>query len=93
MDEIQTANVKSTEAVSSTKAEITAARKELQALGLELQGLVTQVSLQYMYIRIKKECQPPRQATLYKKTKNHFHFIKELQDQNCIKVIMDLTSV
>lgn len=45
MDEMQTANVKSTEAVSSTKAEIAAARKELQTLGLELQGLLTQVGL------------------------------------------------
>ncbi|KAL7876342.1 hypothetical protein AOLI_G00113050 [Acnodon oligacanthus] len=42
MDEIQTANVKSTEAVSATKAEITTARKELQTLGIELQGLITQ---------------------------------------------------
>uniref|UniRef100_A0A671N9B3 Zgc:136930 n=1 Tax=Sinocyclocheilus anshuiensis TaxID=1608454 RepID=A0A671N9B3_9TELE len=40
MDEIQTANAKNTEAVSSTKAEITAGRKELQTLNLELQGLV-----------------------------------------------------
>uniref|UniRef100_A0A8C1ZQF7 Zgc:136930 n=1 Tax=Cyprinus carpio TaxID=7962 RepID=A0A8C1ZQF7_CYPCA len=40
MDEIQTANAKNTEAVSSTKAETTTARKELQMLNLELQGLV-----------------------------------------------------
>ncbi|XP_043073184.1 thread biopolymer filament subunit gamma isoform X2 [Puntigrus tetrazona] len=40
MDEIQTANAKNTEAVSSTKVEITTARKELQTLNLELQGLV-----------------------------------------------------
>uniref|UniRef100_A0A9J8BFN9 Zgc:136930 n=1 Tax=Cyprinus carpio carpio TaxID=630221 RepID=A0A9J8BFN9_CYPCA len=40
MDEIQTANAKNTEAVSSTKSEITAARKEMQTLNLELQGLV-----------------------------------------------------
>uniref|UniRef100_A0A8C1FRJ0 Zgc:136930 n=1 Tax=Cyprinus carpio carpio TaxID=630221 RepID=A0A8C1FRJ0_CYPCA len=40
MDEIQTANAKNTEAVSSTKAEITTGRKELQMLNLELQGLV-----------------------------------------------------
>ncbi|TRY91227.1 hypothetical protein DNTS_035564 [Danionella cerebrum] len=39
MDEIQTATAKNTEAVSSTKAQITSARKELQALSLELQGL------------------------------------------------------
>lgn len=44
MEEIQTANVKNTEAVSSTKVEITAARKELQTLNLELQGLVAAVS-------------------------------------------------
>lgn len=44
MDEMQTANAKSSEAVSATKSEIGAARKELQALGLELQGLLTQVS-------------------------------------------------
>ncbi|KAF5904115.1 thread biopolymer filament subunit gamma-like, partial [Clarias magur] len=42
MDEIQTANAKSTEAVSSTKADIGAAKKELQTLGIELQGLMTQ---------------------------------------------------
>lgn len=53
MDEIQTANAKSTEAVSSAKAEIGAAKKELQGLGIELQGLLTQVSLQYMSIHIK----------------------------------------
>uniref|UniRef100_A0A672PAV0 Thread biopolymer filament subunit gamma-like n=1 Tax=Sinocyclocheilus grahami TaxID=75366 RepID=A0A672PAV0_SINGR len=40
MDEIQTANAKNTEAVLSTKAEITAGRKELQTLNLELHGLV-----------------------------------------------------
>lgn len=44
MEEMQTANVKNTEAVSSTKVEITAARKELQTLNLELQGLVAAVS-------------------------------------------------
>lgn len=53
MDEIQTANAKSTEAMSSAKGEIAAARKELQGLGLELQGLLTQVSVQYMYTDIK----------------------------------------
>ncbi|XP_007229380.2 thread biopolymer filament subunit gamma isoform X2 [Astyanax mexicanus] len=42
MDEIQTANAKSTEAVSVVKTEVTSARKELQALGIELQGLITQ---------------------------------------------------
>lgn len=52
MDEIQTANAKSTEAVSSAKGEIAAARKELQGLALELQGLASQVSIQYMYIHI-----------------------------------------
>ncbi|XP_051555930.1 thread biopolymer filament subunit gamma isoform X2 [Myxocyprinus asiaticus] len=47
MDEIQTTNAKNTEAVSSTKTEITAARKELQTLSLELQGLVaTNMSLE-----------------------------------------------
>ncbi|XP_030631736.1 thread biopolymer filament subunit gamma [Chanos chanos] len=40
MDEMQSASVKSTEAISSTKVETAAAKKELQALGLELQGLV-----------------------------------------------------
>ncbi len=45
MDEIQTTNAKNTEAVSSTKAEITAARKELQTQNLELQGLVATVSV------------------------------------------------
>ncbi|XP_056600021.1 thread biopolymer filament subunit gamma isoform X2 [Triplophysa dalaica] len=40
MEEMQTANVKNTEAVSSTKADITIARKELQTLNLELQGFV-----------------------------------------------------
>lgn len=45
MDEIQTVNAKNTEAVSSAKTEITAARKELQALNLELQGLVAAVSV------------------------------------------------
>lgn len=44
MEEMQTANAKSTEAMSSAKTEISAAKKELQGLGLELQGLVTQVS-------------------------------------------------
>jgi len=45
MDEMQATNVKNTEAVSSTKAEITVARKELQTLNLELQGLVATVRL------------------------------------------------
>lgn len=53
MDEIQTANAKSTEAVSSAKVEISAAKKELQALGLELQGLITQVSPQYKFIHMR----------------------------------------
>lgn len=53
MDEIQTANAKSTEAVSSTKAEITASRKELQVLGIELQGLLSQVSVRYVKIHMK----------------------------------------
>lgn len=44
MEEMQTANVKNTEAVSSTKADITIARKELQTLNLELQGCVAAVS-------------------------------------------------
>lgn len=39
MDEMQTVTAKNTEAVSLTKAEITSARKELQTLSLELQGL------------------------------------------------------
>ncbi|XP_062849066.1 thread biopolymer filament subunit gamma [Trichomycterus rosablanca] len=42
MDEIQTANVRSGEAVSSTKGDIGAAKKELQTLMIELQGLITQ---------------------------------------------------
>ncbi|KAG9355932.1 hypothetical protein JZ751_000776, partial [Albula glossodonta] len=41
MDEIQTATAKSTEAINSAKLEITASKKELQALSLELQTLVT----------------------------------------------------
>lgn len=41
MDEISTVTAKSTEAISSTKIEIAAARKDLQALGLELQALLT----------------------------------------------------
>lgn len=45
MDEMQTTNAKNTEAVSSTKVEITVARKELQTLNLELQGLVAAVSV------------------------------------------------
>lgn len=57
MDEIQTANAKSTEAVSSAKGEIAAARKELQGLALELQGLASQVSIQYMYIHIHAKVQ------------------------------------
>ncbi|XP_056095493.1 thread biopolymer filament subunit gamma isoform X3 [Rhinichthys klamathensis goyatoka] len=47
MDEMQTTNAKNTEAVSSAKVEITVARKELQTLNLELQGLVaTNMSLE-----------------------------------------------
>ncbi|XP_073671193.1 thread biopolymer filament subunit gamma isoform X2 [Paramisgurnus dabryanus] len=47
MDEMQSVNVKNTEAVSSTKAEITASRKELQTLNLELQSLIaTNMSLE-----------------------------------------------
>nr|XP_015210110.1 PREDICTED: thread biopolymer filament subunit gamma-like [Lepisosteus oculatus] len=41
MDEIQTVTVKNTEAISTVKVEITASRKELQALNLELQGLIS----------------------------------------------------
>ncbi|KAJ8268466.1 hypothetical protein COCON_G00136380 [Conger conger] len=41
MDEIHSVTAKSTEAISSTKLEIAAARKELQTLGLELQALLT----------------------------------------------------
>ncbi|KAG5841818.1 hypothetical protein ANANG_G00170990 [Anguilla anguilla] len=41
MDEISTVTAKSTEAISSTKIEIAAARKDLQGLGLELQALLT----------------------------------------------------
>ncbi|XP_051554088.1 thread biopolymer filament subunit gamma-like isoform X5 [Myxocyprinus asiaticus] len=40
MDEMQITSAKNTEAVLSVKADITAARKELQTLNLELQGLV-----------------------------------------------------
>ncbi|XP_051984622.1 thread biopolymer filament subunit gamma-like isoform X2 [Xyrauchen texanus] len=40
MDEMQKTNAKNTEAVSSFKADFTAARKEEQTLNLELQGLV-----------------------------------------------------
>ncbi|KAJ8397417.1 hypothetical protein AAFF_G00439660 [Aldrovandia affinis] len=40
-DEIQTATEKSTEAITSAKMEIGASKKELQALSLELQSLVT----------------------------------------------------
>lgn len=48
MDEMQTTNAKNTEAVSSTKVEITAARKELQTLNLELQGFVAAVSVRLL---------------------------------------------
>ncbi|KAJ8272714.1 hypothetical protein GJAV_G00092550 [Gymnothorax javanicus] len=41
MDEIQTATAKSTEAISTTKQDIAAAKKDLQGLGLELQALLT----------------------------------------------------
>ncbi|XP_067108919.1 thread biopolymer filament subunit gamma [Osmerus mordax] len=41
MDEMHAVNAKSSEAISSTKLEITGSRKELQALSLELQGLVS----------------------------------------------------
>ncbi|XP_039609405.1 thread biopolymer filament subunit gamma isoform X2 [Polypterus senegalus] len=41
MDEIQTSAVKSTEAISETKAEITTSKKELQGLNLELQSLMS----------------------------------------------------
>uniref|UniRef100_A0AAY5KU37 IF rod domain-containing protein n=1 Tax=Esox lucius TaxID=8010 RepID=A0AAY5KU37_ESOLU len=41
MEEIQTATAKSSEAISETKIEISAARKELQSLSLEFQGLAT----------------------------------------------------
>ncbi|XP_063076523.1 thread biopolymer filament subunit gamma isoform X2 [Engraulis encrasicolus] len=41
MEEIQTETAKTSEAVSSAKVEITGARKELQALSLELQSLVS----------------------------------------------------
>lgn len=51
MDEMQTTNAKNTEAVSSAKVEITAARKELQSLNLELQGLAAAVS-----VRLTKLC-------------------------------------
>lgn len=48
MDEMQTVTAKKTEAVSSTKAEITSARKELQTLNLELQGFAAAVSVGLM---------------------------------------------
>ncbi|XP_028659875.1 thread biopolymer filament subunit gamma isoform X2 [Erpetoichthys calabaricus] len=41
MDEIQTSAVKSTEAISETKSDITTAKKELQGLNLELQSLMS----------------------------------------------------
>ncbi|KAL0966884.1 hypothetical protein UPYG_G00301360 [Umbra pygmaea] len=41
MEEIQTATAMSSEAVSEAKMEISAARKELQSLNLEFQGLAT----------------------------------------------------
>ncbi|KAJ8011117.1 hypothetical protein DPEC_G00054860 [Dallia pectoralis] len=41
MEEIQTATAQSSEAISETKMEISAARKELQVLNLEFQGLAT----------------------------------------------------
>ncbi|XP_028834547.1 thread biopolymer filament subunit gamma isoform X2 [Denticeps clupeoides] len=41
MDEMHTENVKKTEAISTTKVEVTGAKKELQALTLELHGLMS----------------------------------------------------
>lgn len=48
MDEIQAETVKNSEAISSTKMEVTVARKELQALSLELQSLVSVVSILHL---------------------------------------------
>lgn len=49
MEEIQTETVKNSEAISSTKVEVTVARKELQALSLELQSLVSAVCILSLY--------------------------------------------
>ncbi|MGH0139388.1 UNVERIFIED_CONTAM: hypothetical protein FKN15_069478 [Acipenser sinensis] len=43
MDEIQSVTVKSTEAISAAKVEVSVARKELQTLNLELQSLLSVV--------------------------------------------------
>ncbi|XP_018613041.2 thread biopolymer filament subunit gamma isoform X2 [Scleropages formosus] len=57
MDEIQTATAKSTEATSSTKLEISTAKKELQGLVLELQGLMSaNAALQQSLAEAQAQC-------------------------------------
>ena len=43
MDEMHTETAKNSEAISSAKVEISVTRKEMQALSLELQSLVSMV--------------------------------------------------